>query len=76
MTTQTGSKLNLNEGFTLIELMISVTLGSLVIYTATAGFRVASQSMTAANRLGVENAISGLIVTILRIPVNRSYVTP
>jgi prepilin-type N-terminal cleavage/methylation domain-containing protein len=57
MTTQTGSKLNLNEGFTLIELMISVTLGSLVIYTATAGFRVASQSMTAANRLGVENAI-------------------
>ncbi len=48
---------NGNHGFTLIELMISVALGSLVVYTATAGFRVASQSMTTANRLGVENAI-------------------
>jgi prepilin-type N-terminal cleavage/methylation domain-containing protein len=48
---------NLNRGFTLIELMISVALGSLVVYTATAGFRVASQSVTLANRLGVENAI-------------------
>ena len=57
MTTPIGSKLNLNKGFTLIELMISVTLGSLVIYTATAGFRVAAQSVSVANRLGVENAI-------------------
>ena len=57
MTTQTSFKLNSNHGFTLIELMISVTLGSLVVYTATAGFRVAAQSVTVANRLGVENAI-------------------
>lgn len=46
-----------HRGFTLIELMIAITLGMLVVYTAVAGFRVASQSVTAANRLSVENAL-------------------
>jgi prepilin-type N-terminal cleavage/methylation domain-containing protein len=50
------------HGFTLIELMISVALGSLIVYTAVAGFRVASQSITITNRLALENALmrSGL----------------
>lgn len=50
------------SGFTLIELMISLALGSLVIYTAAAGFRAAAQSFTIAQRLALENAImrSGL----------------
>ena len=45
------------HGFTLIELMIAIGLGMLVIYTAVAGFRVASQSVTMANRLSLENAL-------------------
>jgi prepilin-type N-terminal cleavage/methylation domain-containing protein len=45
------------RGFTLIELMIAVLLGMLVVYTAVAGFRVASQSVTMANRLSLENAL-------------------
>ena len=51
-----------HHGFTLIELMISVALGSLIVYTAVAGFRVASTSVTLVNRLALENAImrSGL----------------
>jgi len=46
-----------HRGFTLIELMIAITLGMLVVYTAVAGFRVASQSVTMANRLSVENSM-------------------
>ena len=44
-------------GFTLIEMMISIALGSLIVYTAVAGFRVASTSVTLVNRLALENAI-------------------
>jgi len=43
------------HAFTLIELMIAVTLGMLLVYTALAGFRVASQCNTLANRLSIEN---------------------
>lgn len=43
--------------FTLIEMMIAVALGSLVVYTAMAGFRAASQTVTAANRLSLENSL-------------------
>ena len=46
-----------HRGFTLIELMIAIMLGMLVVYTAVAGFRVASQSVTMANRLSVENSM-------------------
>lgn len=45
------------RAFTLIELMLSIALGSIVIYTAFAGFRVATQAITAANRLSLENAL-------------------
>lgn len=46
-----------SRGFTLIELMIAVTLGILLVYTATAAFRVAAQAVTTANRLSLENAV-------------------
>lgn len=44
-------------GFTLIEMMLAIALGMLVIYTAVAGFRAASQSITTAKRLSLENSI-------------------
>lgn len=44
-------------GFTLLEMMIALSLGLLLIYTAMAGFRVASQSITTANRLALENSL-------------------
>ena len=37
--------------------MISVALGLMIVYVATAGFRVASQSITLTNRLAIENDI-------------------
>ncbi len=44
-------------GFTLIELMIAITLGMMIIYVAVAGFRVAAQTLTVTNNLAMENAI-------------------
>lgn len=44
-------------GFTLLEMMIAISLGMLLVYTAMAGFRVASQSITTANRLALENSL-------------------
>jgi prepilin-type N-terminal cleavage/methylation domain-containing protein len=44
-------------GFTLIELLIAIGLGLMIVYTATAAFRVAAQSVTTANRLSLENAV-------------------
>jgi prepilin-type N-terminal cleavage/methylation domain-containing protein len=46
-----------SSGFTLLEMMIAIGLGALIIFTATAGFRVASQSVTTANRLSLENGM-------------------
>lgn len=45
------------QAFTLIEMMIAVALGSLLIYTSFAGFRAASQTITVANRLSLENSM-------------------
>lgn len=47
----------IRSGFTLIEMMLSVALGSLIVYTATAGFRTAAQSVTIANRMSLENSL-------------------
>lgn len=44
-----------SRAFTLIELMIAVALGSLVVYTAIAAVRVAAGSMTASQRMAIEN---------------------
>ncbi|MBA3700078.1 MAG: hypothetical protein H0W78_14610 [Planctomycetes bacterium] len=43
--------------FTLIEMMIAVALGSMVILVAMSGFRTASQTITVANRLSLENSM-------------------
>jgi prepilin-type N-terminal cleavage/methylation domain-containing protein len=45
------------HGFTLIELMVAIGLGTLVVYVAAAGLRVLSQSITQANRIALENTI-------------------
>jgi prepilin-type N-terminal cleavage/methylation domain-containing protein len=52
------------RGFTLIEMLLAITLGSLVIYIAVAGVRVASQSISAANKLALENAVLRTGVTV------------
>jgi prepilin-type N-terminal cleavage/methylation domain-containing protein len=43
------------QAFTLIELLIAISLSSLIIYTAMAAFRTVSQSVTQSRRLAVEN---------------------
>ena len=45
------------KGFTLIEMMIAVALGTLVVYTALAGFRTLSQALTTSKQLATENAL-------------------
>jgi prepilin-type N-terminal cleavage/methylation domain-containing protein len=47
----------LRHAFTLIELLISITLGALIVAVAVAGFRVTGQSITLANRLSLQNAV-------------------
>ena len=44
-------------GFTLIEMMLAVALGSLLVYTATVAFRVAAQTVTITNRMCLENSL-------------------
>lgn len=43
--------------FTLIEMMIAVGLGTMVVLVALSGFRTASQTLTVANRLSLENSM-------------------
>jgi hypothetical protein len=45
------------RAFTLIELMISMALGMVIVFTAYAGFRVAGQCIVVANRLSLENSL-------------------
>lgn len=45
------------SAFTLIEMMIAVALGSMIILVAVSGFRTASQTITVANRLSLENSL-------------------
>lgn len=51
------------HGFTLIEMTIAIALGSLIILVCTAGFRVASQTVTLANRMSLQNAMLRSAVT-------------
>jgi prepilin-type N-terminal cleavage/methylation domain-containing protein len=44
-------------GFTLIELMIAISLGLVIIGTVVSGLRVASQAFTLVNRLAQENQL-------------------
>lgn len=63
--TTTGSARALH-GFTIIEMLVAITLSTLVIYIAIAGIRVASQTIAAANRLALENSIlrTGVVVAL------------
>ncbi len=45
------------SGFTLVEVLIASAMGVVIIGTAFAAFRVASQTVTIANRLSLENAM-------------------
>ena len=51
------NKKPLNKAFTLVELMISIGLGMLIVFTALAGFRTAAQTISTSNRLSLENTI-------------------
>ncbi len=46
-----------SRAFTLIELMLAMAIGMLILFTAFAGFRVASQCIVVANRLSLENSL-------------------
>lgn len=45
------------RAFTLIELMISVSLSIVIVYTAFSAFRVASQSVATCKRMSIENGM-------------------
>jgi len=47
----------MTKAFTLIELLIALGLGMLIMLTAVAGLRVASQGITLGNRLSLENRL-------------------
>lgn len=70
--------LSIKRGFTLIELMISIALGLMIVYVATAGFRVASQSITMTNRLAIENDIlrAGCLAANERLDFWADYDNP
>jgi len=57
------------HAFTLIELMIAISLGMLVVYIAMAGLRTAVQSISLAQRMATENAI---IRTGMAIALNNT----
>ncbi|HEX3133706.1 MAG TPA: prepilin-type N-terminal cleavage/methylation domain-containing protein [Planctomycetota bacterium] len=54
------------HGFTLIEMMLAIALGSMVVYVAIAGIRVTAQSIASANKLAQENAIlrTGVVIAL------------
>lgn len=66
------------SGFTLIEMMIAVALSTMIVYVAMAGFRVASQSTTMANRMSLENALmrAGYQVAVEEADFWQSYDDP
>ena len=67
-----------HDGFTLVELIISIGLGLIIVYTAFAGFRAASQTVTVANRLSIENAMlrAGVVAAPDELDFWRAYDEP
>jgi type II secretory pathway pseudopilin PulG len=45
------------SAFTLIELMIAISLGMLLVYTSVAGFRAAASGIRTANRMALSNSL-------------------
>lgn len=66
------------RGFTLIEMTLSVALGALVVYVATAGIRTAAQGVASANRLALENSIlrTGVVIALEQTDFWTSYDDP
>ena len=50
-------RIHQRSAFTLIEMMIAVALSTMIVYVAMAGFRVATQCTTQANRMSLENSL-------------------
>jgi hypothetical protein len=48
---------NQRQGFTLLEMLISVSLGMALVYTALAGFRVLTQAITTSKQMSTENGL-------------------
>ena len=59
----------MTKAFTLIELLIALGLGMVIMLTAVAGLRVASQGITTANRLSLENRLirAGMIQAVEQV---------
>lgn len=66
------------HAFTLIELMISVSLSLIIVLTAMAGFRVTAQTITMVNRLAVENQLlrAGVFAGIEELDFWTAYDDP
>jgi prepilin-type N-terminal cleavage/methylation domain-containing protein len=66
------------RGFTLIELMIAIGLAIMIIYAATAGVRMANQSITIANRMAIENTMmrAGYYIAVDEADTWRHYDDP
>jgi hypothetical protein len=64
--------------FTLVELLIAITLGMAIIFTALSGFRMASQSVTVANHLALENSLmrAGYFMAVDEADFWQSYDDP
>jgi prepilin-type N-terminal cleavage/methylation domain-containing protein len=68
----------IHRGFTLLEALIAIALGSLIIYAAVAGFRVSAQSITTANRLSLENSMlrAGFLAALHEVDTWTAYDDP
>lgn len=55
-------------GFTLIEMLIAMSLGMAVVYTALAGFRVLTQAITTSRQMSLEN---GLLRAGMQLAMNE-----
>jgi len=66
------------HAFTLIELMIAISLSILIVSVAMAGFRTAAQTVTLVNRLAVENSLlrAGVMAGIDELDFWTSYDDP
>ncbi|HEX3132168.1 MAG TPA: prepilin-type N-terminal cleavage/methylation domain-containing protein [Planctomycetota bacterium] len=45
------------HAFTLLELMIAISLGMMIVYTAVTGFRAAASGISTANRMALSNSL-------------------
>jgi prepilin-type N-terminal cleavage/methylation domain-containing protein len=65
-------------GFTLIEVLVALSLGSVICYAAYVTIRVGSQCVTAVNRLSLENQVlrSGMTLALDELDFWTSYDHP